>query len=53
MAGSVRWTEILRRLAAEGFERTIEAGPGRVLTGMTPRLAAGMEAIDTAEALIL
>lgn len=51
VAGSVRWTETIRRLEAEGFQRTVEVGPGRVLTGMTPRIAAGMEAIGTEEAL--
>jgi [acyl-carrier-protein] S-malonyltransferase len=51
VAGSVRWTETIRRLQAEGFERTVEVGPGRVLTGMTPRIAPGMGALDTAEAL--
>lgn len=51
VAGSVRWTETIQRLAAEGFARTVEVGPGRVLTGMTPRIAAGMEAVDTAQAL--
>ena len=49
-ASAVR--ELLKRgLAAEGFERTVEVGPGRVLTGMTPRIAAGAEAMDTAQAL--
>jgi [acyl-carrier-protein] S-malonyltransferase len=51
VAGSVRWTETIQRLAAEGFEETVEVGPGKVLTGMTPRIASGMRARDTAEAL--
>lgn len=51
VAGSVRWTETVQRLAAEGFAETVEVGPGRVLTGMTPRIAAGLKARDTAEAL--
>ena len=51
VAGSVRWTETVRRLAADGIERTVEAGPGRVLTGLTPRIVPGLAAVDTAEAL--
>jgi [acyl-carrier-protein] S-malonyltransferase len=51
VAGSVRWTEPIRRLAADGITRTVEVGPGRVLTGLTPRIAADVQAVDTAEAL--
>lgn len=51
VAGSVRWTETIRRLAADGFETTIEVGPGKVLTGMGPRIVPGLKAIDTTEAL--
>jgi len=51
VAGSVRWTETVRRLSADGVETTVEAGPGRVLTGLTPRIVPGMTARDTAEAL--
>lgn len=51
VAGSVRWTETIRRLAAEGITVTVEAGPGRVLTGMTPRIEKELRAVDTAEAL--
>jgi [acyl-carrier-protein] S-malonyltransferase len=51
VAGSVRWTETVRRLAQDGIEATVEVGPGRVLTGMTPRIVPGMQAMDTAAAL--
>jgi len=51
MAGSVRWTETIRRLAADGFDTALEAGPGRVLTGLTPRITPDMQALDTASAL--
>lgn len=51
VAGSVRWTESIRRLAADGFDTTVEVGPGKVLTGMSGRIVPGMQAIDTAEAL--
>lgn len=51
MAGSVRWTETIRRLASDGIDTTVEVGPGRVLTGMTPRIVPALEAMDTTEAL--
>ena len=51
VAGSVRWAETIRRLAADGIATTVEAGPGRVLTGMTPRIEKSLRAVDTAEAL--
>ncbi|MGV3721731.1 MAG: ACP S-malonyltransferase, partial [Actinomycetota bacterium] len=51
VAGSVRWTETVRRLADDGVTATIEAGPGRVLTGLTPRIAAGLTAQDSVEGL--
>ncbi|MBI4779894.1 MAG: ACP S-malonyltransferase [Oscillatoriophycideae cyanobacterium NC_groundwater_1537_Pr4_S-0.65um_50_18] len=37
MTGSVRWREISLRLPAEGIERVIEIGPGKVLTGIIKR----------------
>ncbi|MES4907445.1 MULTISPECIES: ACP S-malonyltransferase [unclassified Streptomyces] len=33
LAGSVRWTETLERLAADGATAFVEVGPGKVLTG--------------------
>ena len=51
LAGSVRWTEIIERMASEGVEGTIESGPGSVLTGMTPRIVPALAAMDTAAAL--
>lgn len=44
VAGSVRWVDSMRRLAAAGCDTFIESGPGRALTGMSlkinPTLAA-------------
>jgi len=51
VAGSVRWTESIRRLTADGVTRVIEVGPGRVLTGLAPRIEPALTALDTAEAL--
>jgi [acyl-carrier-protein] S-malonyltransferase len=45
VAGAVRWTDCLRRLAAGGITRFVEVGPGRVLTGLTPRTLPDVEAL--------
>ncbi|MEH2197003.1 ACP S-malonyltransferase [Nostoc sp.] len=37
MTGSVRWREISLQLPANGVERVIEIGPGKVLTGLIKR----------------
>ncbi len=34
VAGAVRWTDTLRRLAADGVDTIVEVGPGRVLGGL-------------------
>jgi len=33
LAGSVRWSETLHRLVADGVDQFVEVGPGRVLSG--------------------
>lgn len=38
VAGSVRWTATVRRLADDGYDTFIEVGPGRVLTGMNMKI---------------
>jgi len=44
----VRWTDCVRRMAAEGATTFLEVGPGRVLTGLLKRIdgALGGHAID-------
>lgn len=56
ITGSVRWTQSVQRMIAEGVDRFIEVGPGQVLTGLIRRIdrdvatlavsdAAGVEAV--------
>jgi [acyl-carrier-protein] S-malonyltransferase len=46
VAGSVRWTDSMRRLAADGYDTFIEAGPGRALTGMSMKINPGLAAYN-------
>ena len=41
VASPVRWTDCVRRLAAEGADTFVEVGPGRVLTGLLKRILDG------------
>jgi [acyl-carrier-protein] S-malonyltransferase len=47
ITGSVRWLEISLELAKMGVERSIEVGPGKVLSGLIGRTCEGM---NTAQA---
>jgi [acyl-carrier-protein] S-malonyltransferase len=38
-AGPVRWADTIRKMAEHGITHVIECGPGRVLTGLTKRIA--------------
>ena len=44
VAGAVRWTDTVTRLATDGFDTLVEVGPGRTLVGLgrqiRPELAA-------------
>lgn len=37
IAGSVRWTESIQRMVADGVDRFVEVGPGKVLSGLLKR----------------
>ncbi len=43
MTGSVRWREIMEQFSQQEVARTIEVGPGKVLTGLLKRACKGME----------
>jgi [acyl-carrier-protein] S-malonyltransferase len=36
--GSVRWTDTIRKMSAQGVDRFIECGPGQVLAGLNKRI---------------
>ena len=41
IASPVRWEDVVQRLAKEGVTRYVEVGPGKALSGMIKRIAAG------------
>jgi [acyl-carrier-protein] S-malonyltransferase len=45
VASPVRWTDCVRRLAAEGAAAFVEVGPGRVLTGLVKRIVEDRPAV--------
>lgn len=46
VASPVRWTDCMRRLAAEGATTFVEVGPGRVLTALVKRIAEGVRGLS-------
>ncbi|MGH9867583.1 MAG: ACP S-malonyltransferase [Candidatus Polarisedimenticolia bacterium] len=46
----VRWDESVKALAALGVSRAVEAGPGRVLTGLIKRIDAGFRCVPAGDA---
>lgn len=40
----VRWTEAVQMMSEQGIEKLIEAGPGKVLTGLTKRIVKTLDA---------
>jgi len=52
-SGAVRWVEIIQAMIADNVTHIFECGPGRVLSGLTKRIAPDVEsaAINDAESL--
>ncbi len=46
VAGPVRWTELVAKLAAMGVTHVVECGPGRVLTGLNKRIAPALTGVS-------
>jgi [acyl-carrier-protein] S-malonyltransferase len=43
--GPVRWVECVQALQARGLSTLVECGPGKVLAGMTKRIASDMQGL--------
>ncbi|HEU0202583.1 MAG TPA: ACP S-malonyltransferase [Burkholderiaceae bacterium] len=52
-AGPVRWSETIAALAAAGVTHVVECGPGRVLAGLTKRIAPSLESLSITDAASL
>ena len=44
-AGPVRWADTIAAMAASGITHVVECGPGRVLSGLTRRIAPAVESL--------
>ena len=48
-AAPVRWVETIRRMVDSGVTHIVECGPGKVLAGMTKRIAPGVKSLAAAD----
>jgi len=48
-ASPVRWVETIRLMADSGVTHIVECGPGKVLSGMTKRIAPGVKSFAAAD----
>jgi [acyl-carrier-protein] S-malonyltransferase len=53
VARPIRWQASMERLVAEGFDRFIEVGPGRTLTGLMRKIDRSVTAINVSTARAL
>jgi len=49
-ANPVRWVETIQAFVAEGVTHIVECGPGKVLTGLTKRIAPDLTALPLNDA---
>ncbi len=49
VAGAVRWTDSIQRLAADGFDTYVEVGPGRTLVGLGRQIQPGSTGYSTGD----
>jgi [acyl-carrier-protein] S-malonyltransferase len=52
-AGPVRWSQIIAKMAADGVTHIVECGPGKVLSGLTKRIAPAVESLSISDATSL
>ncbi len=48
-AGPVRWVDTIAKMAADGVTHVVEIGPGKVLSGLTRRIAPNLESLAIAD----
>jgi [acyl-carrier-protein] S-malonyltransferase len=48
-ASPVRWVETITKMTASGVTHIVECGPGKVLAGMTKRIAPGVQSFTLAD----
>jgi [acyl-carrier-protein] S-malonyltransferase len=48
-ASPVRWVETIRKMVDSGVTHVVECGPGKVLAGMTKRIAPGVKSFAAAD----
>jgi [acyl-carrier-protein] S-malonyltransferase len=48
-ASPVRWVETIRKMAESGVTHVVECGPGKVLAGMTKRIAPQVQSLSLSE----
>jgi len=49
----VRWIEVVQFMASQGVKRLVECGPGKVLTGLSKRIAGDVECVAIQDAASL
>lgn len=53
VTGAVRWVDCINALIAAGADTFVEAGPGKVLTGLMKQIAPGLKALNVEDSASL